>query len=231
MSHQNPDEVRAKNVEVMGKRCGALYTDLRNEILWLHAEWHQYRVLFGTSEARVQLLDRAAGFCFRILQDTLWEAVLLYISRLTDPPQARRRARPTLTLRRLPEAIPDAELAAQVRSLVGRATTASRFARDWRDRRIAHRDLALVQSEGAEPLTPASRADVERVLASLREIVNAVEGHYFRSEVMFDFVSPPNDAEALLYQLRLARMIQDERDARLKAGEYHPEDFRRPPEI
>jgi hypothetical protein len=166
-----------------------------------------------------------------MLQDTLWDSVLMHISRLTDPPVVGRRNRQTLTLLRLHRAIPEPELGKHVRSLVGRTVKAAQFSRDWRDRRIAHRDLALVQSENAQPLAPASRADVETVLEQMREIVNAVEDHYFGAEVMFDFVSPPNDAEALLYQLRLARMIQDERDARLKAGEYRPEDFRQPPEI
>jgi hypothetical protein len=32
-------------------------------------------------------------------------------------------------------------------------------------------------------------------------------------------------------RLTLARMMQDERDAPLKAGEYRPEDFRHPPDL
>ena len=105
-----------------------------------------------------------------------------------------------------------------MRPLITKAIKASAFARDWRDRRIAHRDLALLQSPTATPLAEASRA--------------AVELHYFHSEPMtFDYASPSNDAEALLYHLNFARMIQHERDARLKAGTYRPEDFTRPPTI
>lgn len=231
MSHLDAEEVRAKNLKAMGVALGTLYTDLLDEILWLHVVWRQYRVLFGTSQARVDLLDKAAGFFFRIVQDTLWEAVSLHISRLTDPPVVGRRQRNTLTLLRLSGAIPQPALSKHVRSLVGRSMTASAFARDWRDRHIAHRDLALLQSESAQPLSDASRAGVEKVLASFREVVNAMESHYFGSPMVFDFVSPPNDAEALLYQLRFARMIQDEQDVRFNAGESRPDDFKRPPEI
>jgi hypothetical protein len=231
--HLNQDEVRAQNIAAMGARLGALYTDLYKEILWLHVVWRQYRVLFGTSQPRFELLQKAARSFFGMLDDTLWESVLLHICRLTDPPVVgRRSSKQTLTLLRLAGAIPEPEFAKRVRSLVGRARTTAKFARDERDRRIAHRDLELVQSENARPLERGSRASVEGVLALFRDIVDAMEGHYFsREKTTFDYVSPPNDAEALLYQLRLARMIQDDWEARFMAGESRPDDFKRPPEI
>lgn len=228
-THLTADDVRAKNIAAMGAPLGALYTDLLNEVSWLHVVWHQYRVLFGTTPERIELQNETAGAFFGLLNDTLWESVLLHISRLVDERVVHYRD--TLTLLRLPDLIQERELAVRVRSLIDQARVSTRFARDWRNRRIAHRELALVRSEGARPLEHASRASVEAVLALFRDIVNAFESHYFDSEMMFDFVSPPGDAEALLYQLRLARMIQEERHARLTAGEFREEDFRQPPEI
>jgi len=233
MSDLNQDEIRAQNIKAMGVRCGELYSDLYKEILWLHVVWRQYRVLFGTSAARIELENKTAGFFFVLLNDTLWDSVLLHICRLTDPPVVGRRSKKqTLTLLRLAGEIPEPAVSKRVRSLVGRAKTAATFARDWRDRRIAHRNLELVQSLSAPPLKPGSRSNVEGVLALFRDILSAMEHHYLNHEqVTFDYASPGNDAEALLYQLRLARMIQDERDARLRAGEPRPEDFLHPPEI
>ena len=222
-------EIREQNIEKMGEPLGTLYTALRNEVLWLHVVWRQYRVLFGTSESRYEFLNKAAGPFFGLLDDTLRESVFLNICRLTDKPVVAGKK--TLTLRRLPGDIDDSTLAARVRLLVCEARIAAKFARDWRNRRIAHRDLELALSEGPQPLEPASRASVENVLTVFRDIVNAFESHYLKAEISFDHVSPPGDAEALLYQLRLARMVLDERSARLKAGEFRQEDFRQPPEI
>jgi hypothetical protein len=39
-----------------------------------------------------------------------------------------------------------------VRRLVSDAVRKTEFARDWRDRRIAHRDLELALREGANPV-------------------------------------------------------------------------------
>jgi hypothetical protein len=83
----------------------------------------------------------------------------------------------------------------------------------------------------AQPLADASEVEVEAVLTLMRQVVNTLERHYFKTEgTSFDYDSL-NDAEALIRQLQVARMVQDERDARLKAGDYREEDFKRPPEI
>src|SRR2546430_16292006 len=58
---------------------------LWNEVAWLHAKWHEYKELYGEKPPRLELLNRASGFFFRIVQDTLWENTLLHLARLTDP--------------------------------------------------------------------------------------------------------------------------------------------------
>jgi AbiU2 len=229
MTYSSADQIRAQNVAAMGHECGSLYTDLVNEITWLHAVWRQYRVLFGTSEKRMDFLNDAAGLFFRVVQDSLWEGVLLHICRLTDKETVSGKE--TLTIRRLPGVVPDVAVAASIQAHVDGLITQSAFARDWRNRHIAHRDLILAQNRNAVPLAPASRADVESVLATLRNTVNAVGDHYFKAMTGFEYFDPPWGAETLLYWLRLGRMLESERRARMEAGEYHPEDFRAPPEV
>ena len=72
--HMTAVEVRAQNIDAMGAPLGVLYTALRNEVLWLHVVWHQYRVLFGTSAATVEFENKAAGSFFVMLNDTLGRA-------------------------------------------------------------------------------------------------------------------------------------------------------------
>ena len=76
----------------MGPRLGPVYNALWNEVAWLHAKLHEYKQLYGEKPARLELLNRAAGLFFRIVQDTLWEDTLLYLARLTDPPRSAGRS-------------------------------------------------------------------------------------------------------------------------------------------
>jgi len=65
----------------LGPVLGPIFDALYNKVVWLHAKWNQYRVLNGESAARVQLLNRAAGFFFTIIQTVLWEDILIDIAR------------------------------------------------------------------------------------------------------------------------------------------------------
>jgi AbiU2 len=86
------------------------------------------------------------------VQDSLWEDTLLHLSRITDRPETGGRE--NLTIQRLPGLVTDTALATELRTLVEQAVTRSAFARKWRNRRIAHSDLALAIKEGAMPLLP-----------------------------------------------------------------------------
>lgn len=68
-------------VEVMGDDLGSLYHALWNELAWLYSKWEEYVELFGTKPSRIDLLNKAAGHFFRIVQDSLWEESLLHIAR------------------------------------------------------------------------------------------------------------------------------------------------------
>jgi hypothetical protein len=48
-------------------------------------KWEEFVVLFGTKPSRVDLVNRAAGGFFRLVQDTFFADVLLHLCRLTDP--------------------------------------------------------------------------------------------------------------------------------------------------
>src|SRR2546428_12671386 len=93
-------EVREEHLASMGPHLGPVYNALWNEVAWLHAKWHEYKELYGEKPPRLELLNRASGFFFRIVQDTLWENTLLHLARLTDP--SRSAGRQNLNLFQLP---------------------------------------------------------------------------------------------------------------------------------
>lgn len=225
-SNLTADEVRAEHLETMGPRLGQVYHALWNEVLWLHAKWKEYKELYGEKPTRVDLLNRTAGLFFRIVQDALWEDALLHLTRLTDPPcSARNKNKKNLTLRRLPSLVDDDSLRRQLNALLTQAQIKTAFARDWRDRHIAHRDLANALGEGAKPLTGASQNHVDEALRALASVINCVHTFYLKSELIFDVITPMTGSVALLYVLRDGLTAKERRLERLRAGQLGPDDL------
>jgi hypothetical protein len=83
---RSAEEAKQDHIARMGLDLGSVYDALWQQVAWVHAKWSDYVVLFGTSESRVKLLNEASPAFFRHAQDSIWESVLLHITRLTDPP-------------------------------------------------------------------------------------------------------------------------------------------------
>jgi len=207
----------------MGEELGSLYHALWNELAWLYLKWGEYVELFGTKPSRIELANRVAGHFFRIVQDSLWESCLLHIARLTDPPKSAGKE--NLTIKKLPDFINDERTKKYLSEMIEVAVEKADFCRDWRNRRIAHQDLELAMKAGAEPLKPASRAKVKEVLGSISDVLNVVLGHYMDSTTMFEGAGVSDDAVALLYVLDDGLRADEERKKRLRAGNYHADDF------
>jgi hypothetical protein len=224
-SERTAAEAKADNIAVMGQSLGEQYSALWQELVWLYRVWGEYVELYGTKPSRVELLNRAAGSFFRVVQDGLWEQTLLHIARLTDP--AMSAGKPNLSIRSLLSAIDDPTAKDAVSKRIDEALEASAFCRDWRNRRIAHRDLDLALERPSQPLAPASRVQVRSALDRIADVMNAVSQHYLDSETHFESTLHPGGGASLLYLLDSALELRAERDARLKRGDYRPEDFQR----
>jgi hypothetical protein len=164
-----------------------------------------------------------AGHFFRILQDTLFEDVLLHLARFTDPRKSARKH--NLSLQCLPELVPDG-LRAEVGVLVAEALSATASARDWRNRCLAHRDLGVALATAADPLPGVSRADVEVALAAFRKTLHRIERHYWGSETYYQMLlAKAGDADHLVYTLQRGIVAEEHRMARFRSGRTLPEDL------
>jgi hypothetical protein len=217
------EEVKQECLVAMGAALGPLYYALYNEFVWLHVRWRQYLQLFGATPGRVDLLNQAAGLFFRVVEDSLWEDTLLHLSRMTDTAQTGKKV--NLTIQRLPLLITDQALASEVRALVHTAVTKSAFARDWRNRRIAHTDFSLAVEEGATPLAPGSQAAVGDALQSIDAVLNRLEMHFRENTVFFEGFGHPGDAESMLYVVRVGLEAGEARAKRLREGRPADGDF------
>jgi len=221
--HLTAEEAKRSFIESMGDPLGRLFCALWQELAWLYAKWEEYLVLYGTKESRIDLLNRAAPLFFRIVQDVLWEDIILHIARLTDPPKSSGKA--TLTIRRLPDLVKDGNTAQALRGLINIAIQSSEFCRDLRNRHIAHRDLNLALEKEIVPLKPASRKRIKEALNSIAEVLNAVSQHYRDSEMTFDIGEDPEGAVSLLYIIDDGLEAGEERQERIRSGKYRKDDF------
>lgn len=223
-SNQTAEEVRQQHLELLGEELGCLYHALWNETAWLYMNWGEYVEIFGTKPSRVELVNQVAGQFFRLVQDSLLEGTLLHIARLTDPPKSV--GKDNLTILRLPELIDEEDVRQNVALLIEDAVGKADFCRDWRNRRLAHKDLRLALESGAEPLKPASRAKVKEALASISDVLDAVSSHYMNSTTSFEGVGARNGALSLLYTLDDGLQAEKAREERLRMGGSRVDDYK-----
>jgi hypothetical protein len=185
--------------------------------------------LFGTSSGRIELLNSAAPAFFRIIQDSLWEDVLLSISRLTDGSKSCGKS--NLTVNALAKLLPDKSFRDSIDDLARQATAAAEFARDWRNRRIAHRDLGVALGETLKPLSPASRKMVKEAIAALHQVLNAVSEKYLHSTRVDFVVTPMTGAAALLRVIRDGVDTERNRQEGIRSGNFMKGDITPPNSI
>lgn len=217
MSNHAADQIKADNIAKMGNDIGVAYSAIWQEVAWIHNKWDQYDELFGTSSKRIDILNQAAPSLFRTIQDSLWDDILLHLARLTDRPKSMGKT--NLSVCYLAELIVDPTIKQQTESHVNCVLNACEFARDWRNRRLAHRDLDLALEKSAQPLASASRSSVKAALKAFEDFLNVISLHYLGSQTNFDLASFGEDAVSLLYLLRDGLKYRDELRARIRRGE------------
>ncbi|MCW2064805.1 UNVERIFIED_ORG: hypothetical protein M2420_000124 [Stenotrophomonas maltophilia] len=200
------DEVRSEYISSMGQELGASFYELYRKLVELHVLWQQYRQLFGGDPDTVHLLNRTSGLFFKIVQDELWDSVLLGVSRMTDPPTTGKKK--NLTIQSLPPLISDTGLQGEVQNLCDKSLVAAEFAREHRNKRIAHQDHDYLSNRNSDPLNGISRASVEKMLAALRAVLNRLDLHFRDSEFMYEDFVDESGARLLVQKLRRLERLQ-----------------------
>lgn len=221
-----PDETRRRYVEKMGPALGTQFYLFYNEVVWLHLKVTEFVELFGSKPSRVDLLNQSAPAFFRMVQDALWEDIVLHIARLTDPPKSPG-AKANLTIGNLPGLISDRKLSAATEALVSIAKDSTGFCRDWRNRHIAHRDLNLALATSAAPLASGSRKQASQAVGAIADVLDALEAAYMDSQICFGAVSSLGGAISLLHVLDDGVRAKAKRSERLSRGEWSEEDLPR----
>ena len=74
-------EERERYVSCMGAELGNYYHHLENELTFLYMKWQEYLGLFGKEEC-VNVLNETASGSFFIIQQSLWDDIVLHVARL-----------------------------------------------------------------------------------------------------------------------------------------------------
>ena len=218
------DQVKERHIEKLGSDLGEIYHKLWNELCWLNVKWEEYVVLFGTKPTRVDLLNKAASSFFRVVEDSIWSDCILHVARLTDSPKSAGKK--NLTFRQLPDLIEDDACKKDVVNLIDIALDKASFCRDWRNRKLAHKDLGLALNSGAKPLEPATRLKVKDALKSLADILNSISFHYMNSTTDYTHIaSPATGAGNLLYLINDGIKYNKERRERFDKGIFLDKDM------
>ncbi len=193
MAKKTSGDAKGHPVEGLGPELGPTFDALCEDLCWLQVVWGEYRELFGTSEERVELLNSTAGFFFRMLQIVLQEAIILHICRLTEKKRSR------LTIWRLPKLCRNQSLRVKVGSLVENAVRATEFARDPRNRIIAHNALEVALGNATPPAMP-SREQISLGLRAIHEVLNHISETLLKTTLL-DRVLPPHTGSLALLQV------------------------------
>jgi hypothetical protein len=180
-----------------------LYTPLFSQVSHLHAQWEIYRQLYVAGPETFHLLKWAANGFFRVVQDTLASEILLTISRLTDAKQTG--ARHNLSLDQLTHSVDQPKfpvLRAEIVKRLTQAQQACAFARDVRNKLLAHSDLSTSLRDREAVISQATTTNFDAALVSIAHVMNAIPAHFDSSTVVYEIARMPGDGNSLLNRLR-----------------------------
>jgi hypothetical protein len=213
------DEIKQRNIAVMGDDLGKQYTALFQELTALYLYWNEFIELFGTNDKRIDRLNKAAPGFFQMLQAQQFETNMLHLARLTDSPKSVGKL--NLTVCSLPELVTNDKLKAALKSHVDEVKNKTEFCRDWRNRRFAHRDLMLAMQDGrATPLAAAPKEDFFEALRAVSDLMNTIERFYFRGVCSFEDVTPRNGAATLLFILGFGVRERERMQEKIAKGDF-----------
>jgi len=220
----NSDEVEQKYIDSMGLELGPVYNRLQAECTFLNATWRQFVELFATSELRAKVLVWSAEYFFEVVRDTFLEATLLKLSRITDPVIIGKKKNVTLAL--LPPLV-DSALRPQIDVAFQAVVAATAFARDWRNRHIAHQDFGLVFDGGVTPLAVVTRKKIDDAIAAINMLLNLIENYYGDATMAFDRLIARGQADDLLQVLNEEYQKDKEFQTKLESRTLTAADFHR----
>lgn len=181
----------------MSDQLRAEFDALKGYATLLEVRWRDYETLFGTDQARVDILNKTAPQFFALVEDSMWSSVVLDLTKMTADLKTGRHD--NLTLQRLP-ALVDSSIRADVTAKVDAAVKACEFAKVPRNKVLAHWDLETLKNAF---LDSGSRVQVNMALDAVGAAIESVLKPY----AWFDWRKHP-DQRGTGFALDLLRVLE-----------------------
>jgi hypothetical protein len=178
--------------ETLQKRLDAVHL----EVCELHFKWEFFSQLF-TEKQRFEILKSTAPSLFAYLQDLMLHDMILCIARLTDPLKSKGQA--NLSFDSILAEIGDPSLRTEVSDIITKIKAKAVAIRDWRNKKLAHNDLAKA-IEG-KPLPLIYIADLSEVLKLTSQVLNIFYTRFQDPEVAYDQCITSGDGDSLMFYL------------------------------
>lgn len=181
----------------------APFRALWDDVSGLYSRWVILLQLYGSTE-RIELLNRAAPSLFHAVQQSLGDAVIIAIARLTDPAQTGKKE--NLTLQRLILLIPadkHPQLTAELKLRMDVLSTHCESIRLLRNRKLAHSDLPTRLNPTADPIPEVKRQTVQDALRHIADFMNCIDRYFRDSSTLFDQVIHTGNGDTLAYLLEV----------------------------
>lgn len=212
LGKQSSEDIRREYEQKLGQEFGGLFWHLCND--WANARlaYKEFDELFGETHAAEQLASMGplfAGDILRVFARTL----ILDISRLTDP--ARSGQRRNITIRAIPPHIACCgSLLQEVKGLIDVAEDKAAFAREVRNKHLAHRDLLAARyPRGVNAKDTLTKAD--EAISAIHGVLAAV-GRALLDLEMIDRIAYKPRARALTVRVETLIELAGFVDSRLQ---------------
>lgn len=206
MTTRSGEEALNEYILRFGEDRGKYVKAIENDLFELRILFEIYENLFGTNEERVALLNSASSQVSYYFEMCMFHELLLRICKLTDPVKSSGKSNVTiqglcdrLTIRQ------NEELTLRVR----RALEFSEFARDWRNKRLAHADEEVrLQKAAIQP------PNIHKLKQAIDGIANCVK-HWAFVELDVSLTTHPirrlGDDEMKFLRIIFRGICSDER--------------------
>jgi len=196
-----------ERTRLMGAALGTFCHHLEQDFDSLSVKWCESTNLFREDEGQIDLLNAVASTFFYLVSQLMFNDAMLHLSRLSDP--AQQGIYENLSIRRLPELIPDDDFRLKVESEVSKAVRACEFARVWRDKRLAHNSVDIATGQKLISHPDVVRDTVSKGIAAIGDVLRLVAKHYGAYSQASTSPKPnPWGSRALVLRLRGSQMTE-----------------------
>ena len=204
MRKQTHDKIRKRYEDALGSEFGGLLWHLWNDLANARLACDELTFLFGKERHAEELSILGNVFTADIFR-TFSESLVLRIARLTDPATTGRHR--NITIRALPQYLDSYEpLRGKVKVLIAEALDRTGFARQLRNKHLAHRDLLSADYPERMNLLAEILPKSDAAIKSIHAVPGRVAADLL-DEGWVDMIAAPPRAGSLTANVRILREI------------------------